>query len=991
MGPEHFGFPDEVPLFSARQLKRLVGRICEDDYAKYQLLDERDKIMCKGRVKNADVENATVTQGTCADMCPEKERYQRVVQKRMSTYECDESGNMVPELTVKDYSRSAADQEEPLPHELRPSYVLQRTMNYLISRIAEDIPSREEDLAQWYDFLWNRTRAIRKDITQQLMVNDIAVSLIEQCARLHIFASHRLCELGLNEFDQKMNTENLTKSLQSLRYLYDDLAKKGSYFASEAEFRAYDVLLNLNDSNILREVLTYRRDIRESPEIRLALRLFSCVQSGNYVRFFRLLKEKAAFLQLNRGVELQYPLRKLTELLGFDDETHASSTLGLHGVYLDGDDDEQNVILSKTSFYNPEEQIASKVHAWIEAKRGSRTITEVLSGGQRLKVDLPKATVSFDCSGAYVCDPVLCAYLEEAENEITKSDADDSTTSFTFSLPKTVLKTANQSVELGQYNSDPGPPPTVKREATIADEGENSMQSATQVTTSNMTAGNAFDAFTDGSFKSKSNIPSFTFALAKPRFGVESSSDKGQGVIVFRPRCQEVLMSAKILYRHKLAQQAAQRRKEAVFELGRTILDQLLDDVTAAVANESARKQMRLFFPFPFTLTVLNIMFTWERHAHDRKLLETIASKFCDGLLLEVVDVEVCALCALSMKENVFDVKIRLQQIATNLNRLVAFSLLRSLRNRRDGRGGGKGGQEKQIWLKQFFDIWRSMVATRRERKQRQYEILAAFPTVLPAHSKFHVPRHIPFEKRPIIPDFTSVVVEQKINRFQEKRRKKIVKRAFDHWRRWTRLRIEASVFVKVAFSRQAAMHLRKRRWSMIENRQADPFGLRGALNNEQEAQRRRFGPRLCDLESLSGESASKRASPPRSPQIAIGTPVGNSAGPFLRSLLTDFRSPSSKIWRFGTPVSRTSAQRGIFKISSFTPTGSTPGSSSLNSEKLQAGRVEKVIRYCVARVDFVIKYVKEWLMSSKHLAKERIVAIHQSSYLLMISIFHPH
>lgn len=49
-------------------------------------------------------------QGTCPDMCPEKERYMRVIQKRLSPYECREDGRMAPELTVKEYSRSAADQ-----------------------------------------------------------------------------------------------------------------------------------------------------------------------------------------------------------------------------------------------------------------------------------------------------------------------------------------------------------------------------------------------------------------------------------------------------------------------------------------------------------------------------------------------------------------------------------------------------------------------------------------------------------------------------------------------------------------------------------------------------------------------------------------------------------------------------------------------------------------------------------------------------------------
>lgn len=43
-------------------------------------------------------------------MCPEKERYMRVVQKRLSAYECHNDGSIAPELAVKEYSRSAADQ-----------------------------------------------------------------------------------------------------------------------------------------------------------------------------------------------------------------------------------------------------------------------------------------------------------------------------------------------------------------------------------------------------------------------------------------------------------------------------------------------------------------------------------------------------------------------------------------------------------------------------------------------------------------------------------------------------------------------------------------------------------------------------------------------------------------------------------------------------------------------------------------------------------------
>lgn len=43
---------------------------------------------------------------------------------------------------IKQYSRSSADQEAPLPHELRPVPVLQMTMCYLMHNIIDlcDVP-----------------------------------------------------------------------------------------------------------------------------------------------------------------------------------------------------------------------------------------------------------------------------------------------------------------------------------------------------------------------------------------------------------------------------------------------------------------------------------------------------------------------------------------------------------------------------------------------------------------------------------------------------------------------------------------------------------------------------------------------------------------------------------------------------------------------------------------------------------------------------------
>lgn len=60
---------------------------------------------------------------------------------------------------IKEYSRSSADQEEPLPHELRPLPVLSMTMDYLVTQIMDQ---GHDNYRDWYDLVWNRTRAIRK-------------------------------------------------------------------------------------------------------------------------------------------------------------------------------------------------------------------------------------------------------------------------------------------------------------------------------------------------------------------------------------------------------------------------------------------------------------------------------------------------------------------------------------------------------------------------------------------------------------------------------------------------------------------------------------------------------------------------------------------------------------------------------------------------------------------------------------------------------------
>lgn len=91
-----------------------------------------------------------------------------------------------------------------------------------------------------------------QDITQQHLCDPMTVSLIEKCARLHIHCAHFMCEEPMSSFDAKINNENMTKCLQSLKEMYQDLRNKGVFCVSEAEFQGYNVLLNLNKGDILR-------------------------------------------------------------------------------------------------------------------------------------------------------------------------------------------------------------------------------------------------------------------------------------------------------------------------------------------------------------------------------------------------------------------------------------------------------------------------------------------------------------------------------------------------------------------------------------------------------------------------------------------------------------------------------------------------------------------------------------------------------------------
>uniref|UniRef100_A0A6Q2X0U9 Germinal-center associated nuclear protein n=1 Tax=Esox lucius TaxID=8010 RepID=A0A6Q2X0U9_ESOLU len=397
-------------------LLHLIGQLAETAEDKYRLLEQRDKILRAERPKRTDLVRSFFV-GTCPDMCPEKERYMRETRKQLSCFEVIPDTEKVDHVaSIKEYSRSSADQEEPLPHELRPLPVLSMTMDYLVTQIMDQ---GHENYHDWYDFVWNRTRGIRKDITQQHLCDPLTVSLIEKCTRFHVHCAHHLCQEHMRTFDAKINNENMTKCLQSLKEMYQDLATRDVYCPREAEFRQYNVLLKLDVGDVLREVQQFREEVRNSPEVKFAVQAFAAFNSNNFVRFFKLVKSGSylagcllhRYFNQVRGKALRtlniahtvssqrstiFPLEDLVRMLMFKDAGEATDFIQQFGLTVS----DTLVELSRTAWQEPELTLPQVKSDVIVAKRAA-LVGEVVNGGLLPCPPQHVPICSFDANNRY--------------------------------------------------------------------------------------------------------------------------------------------------------------------------------------------------------------------------------------------------------------------------------------------------------------------------------------------------------------------------------------------------------------------------------------------------------------------------------------------------------------------------------------------------------------------------------------------------------------
>lgn len=259
-------------------------------YKKYEAR-VRTSLIKAGLIDDPDVRkklsDAIDFRGICEDMCPEGEKVSRIVEHDVKQPERTqafgkEQGWADPNLMVKTFKRSAAGTDSPLPTEVRSPAALRRTLDYLI----DDLLRSEGNLRDLHSFLWDRTRAIRKDfIFQNAMTAEERIDQIyclENITRFHAVSLHLLSKEGAasDGFSEQQEREQLGKTLLSLMQVYDECKDMELTIENEAEFRAYYLLFNAHDPFVIQQMQDWNDAFWfDSPEIQTVVTLIEAMQN----------------------------------------------------------------------------------------------------------------------------------------------------------------------------------------------------------------------------------------------------------------------------------------------------------------------------------------------------------------------------------------------------------------------------------------------------------------------------------------------------------------------------------------------------------------------------------------------------------------------------------------------------------------------------------------------------------------------------------------
>ncbi|KAK3685418.1 SAC3/GANP/Nin1/mts3/eIF-3 p25 family-domain-containing protein [Podospora appendiculata] len=281
--------PPQVPANIGNPQQRNVVDNLKEAYKKYRtrVYDSLRKAeYIDDPEKRRKLEDALPFKGICENMCPEFEQIARIAEYDVKTEEKQQQPGGTelwpePSRMVKKFGRSAAGQDAPLPMDVRSVDALRRTTDYLFN----DLLRSESNLPSMHNYLWDRTRAVRKDFTfhSQKSPEEMKemVFIFETITRFHATALHLLSRKGyaLDDFDQRQEIEQLGRTILSLIEAYDMCRDKHVPCENEPEFRAYYLLLNAHDPSIAKRIPAWGKEFWfDSEEVQTALSLIQSME-----------------------------------------------------------------------------------------------------------------------------------------------------------------------------------------------------------------------------------------------------------------------------------------------------------------------------------------------------------------------------------------------------------------------------------------------------------------------------------------------------------------------------------------------------------------------------------------------------------------------------------------------------------------------------------------------------------------------------------------
>ena len=184
---------------------------------------------------------------------------------------------------VKEFHRSAAGQKIK-PSEVRTPKMCQTTADYLIQ-----ILFKHGLTSTTYDFVFDRLRSVRQDLSIQSYPGDQSVQVYQICVRFHLLALYHFGTSSPNQFNMNFNFQHLLECLKELLKLY-----KTNWHVQDQqqmEVIAIYLLLNLGDQSAITWVLNLPKETRRQAVIKTAIEMNWCHLQRNHVRFFRLFRQ----------------------------------------------------------------------------------------------------------------------------------------------------------------------------------------------------------------------------------------------------------------------------------------------------------------------------------------------------------------------------------------------------------------------------------------------------------------------------------------------------------------------------------------------------------------------------------------------------------------------------------------------------------------------------------------------------------------------------